>query len=66
MKKSKPQLLSEFIEAVNEASGCAWQMVHIFQDPRWMLLRDVLDGVKQLTSKYVNDALKPKIKLIGE
>lgn len=48
MKDTQPQMLSNFIDAVSEAAGCAWQMAHIFNDPRWLSIRDCLEMVREI------------------
>lgn len=47
MKTRNPAvLLTEFVEAVGQASGAAGQLTHHFRNPGWMVIRDNLDRIK--------------------
>jgi len=44
-------LIKEFIEGLGQASGAASQMIHMHQDPRWMIMRDLLESVRDVTMR---------------
>ena len=46
MKRSKIQMLAEFMEGLNGAIDASSQMVHQRQSPKWMALRDLLNVIK--------------------
>ena len=43
---SQPVLLNQLIESLNQSIGGCGQLVHAMQDPRWMLIRDMLELTK--------------------
>lgn len=43
----QPRLLNQLIEALGQASGAAGQIIHQHQDPRWFMVRDMLDLAKE-------------------
>ena len=46
MKRGHVQILSEFIEGLNDANGAASILIHHFQNPKWMAIRDMLNIVR--------------------
>lgn len=62
MKKSTPQLLTDFIEGLNEMAGAAGVMIHHHQDLRWHFIRQILEETKEATVKLaVNPLTAPKV-----
>lgn len=62
--KTTPQLLTEFIEGLNEAAGAASVMMHHHQDMRWHFIRTILEETKNATVKLaVNPLTAPKVNL---
>lgn len=45
-KKTAPVLLTEFVEAMNQAEGAAGQLIHHFRNPGWIVIRDHLSRIK--------------------
>lgn len=45
----QPRLLNQLIESLGQASGAASQLLHLHQDPRWLMIRDALDLAKEGT-----------------
>lgn len=61
-KKTTPQLLTDFIEGLNEAIGAAGVMIHHHQDLRWHFIRQILEETKNATVKLaVNPITAPKM-----
>lgn len=50
-----PKLLSKFIDGLTKSSGAASAFVHDHQDPRWIVVRDKLNAIKE---KAVSIAIK--------
>ena len=62
IKKTQTQLLTEFIEGLNEAIGAAGVMLHHHQDMRWHFLRKILEQTKDVTMRAaVNPLTAPKV-----
>lgn len=60
IKKTTPQLLTEFIEGLNEMIGAAGVMVHQHQDLRWHFIRQILEETKEATVRLaVNPMTAP-------
>ncbi len=57
MKKTKPQLLIEFMEGLNEAIGAAGVMLHHHQDFRWHFIRKILEETKARVEKMAVNPL---------
>ena len=49
VKALTTNLLTEFIDALNESANCASQLVHIYQDPRWIAIREALIMARAIT-----------------
>lgn len=61
MKKTTTQLLTEFIEGLNEMIGSSGVMIHHHQDLRWHVIRENLEFVKNVVVKLaVNPMTAPK------
>lgn len=43
----QPRLLNDLVASLNQASGAAGQIIHLHQDPRWMMIREALDIAKE-------------------
>ncbi len=43
----QPRLLNDLIESLGQASGATSQLIHMHQDPRWMMIRDALDLARE-------------------
>jgi hypothetical protein len=62
MNKTTPQLLTEFMEGLNEMIGASGVMIHHHQDLRWEFIRKILEETKDATTKYaVNKITAPKV-----
>lgn len=62
MTKNTAQLLTDFIEGLNEMSGAAGVMIHHHQDLRWHFVRQILEDTKNATVKLaVNPLTAPKM-----
>lgn len=60
--KSETQLLSEFVEGLNEMAGAAGVMIHHHQDLRWHFIRTILEETREATVKsVVNPLTAPRI-----
>lgn len=46
-------MMRELIESLAQASGGAWHLVHQMNDPRWIAIKNMLDGTKQAVISYV-------------
>jgi hypothetical protein len=46
MKRGHIQILSEFIGGLNDATAAASQLVHHFNNPKWMAVRDMLNIIR--------------------
>lgn len=42
----QPVLLNQLVEALNQAAGGASQLIHAMQDPRWLMVRDMIELTK--------------------
>lgn len=45
-QKTQKELLQQFIDCMTFSSGAAWQMVHTYQDPRFLEIRNALEAIK--------------------
>lgn len=62
MKKSHTQLITEFVEGLNEAIGAAGGMIHYHQDLRWDFVRKILEETKDKCIRFsVNPMTAPQI-----
>ena len=62
VKKTTPQLLTDFIEGLNEMIGASGVMIHHHQDLRWHIIREQLEFVKNAIVKLaVNPMTAPKV-----
>lgn len=43
----QPKALNDLISSLNQALGAASQIIHMHQDPRWMMIRDALELTKE-------------------
>jgi hypothetical protein len=48
---SESETLLRFMDAMKQAAGCAHQLAHMQQNPNWLRIRDLLEGVRQQASK---------------
>ena len=46
MARTEAQVVKEMIDALNQAYGGAWQMCHQRMDPRWLDIRNAVQGLK--------------------
>ncbi len=61
-QKTTPQLLTDFVEGLNEMIGAAGVMIHHHQDLRWHIIRENLEFVKNAIVKLaVNPLTAPKV-----
>lgn len=61
-EKTTPQLLSDFIEGLNEMIGAAGVMIHHHQDLRWHFMRQILEETKgAVVNLAVNPMTAPKV-----
>ena len=60
MERTQPQILGELINALSQASGGASVLIHLLQDPRFIIIRDTLDLVKEGCIELAPQALKVK------
>ena len=61
-KRTQAQVLTELIHAIGQASGSAWQIVHLQQDPRFIMIREALDLMKEGCLMLAPQGLKEKPK----
>lgn len=62
MNKTTPQLLSDFVEGLNEMIGASGVMIHHHQDLRWHFMRQILEETKNAVVKIaVNPLTAPKL-----
>jgi len=62
MKKTTPQLLTEFMEGLNRAASAAGVMIHHHQDLRWHFMRQILEETKNAVVKLaVNPMTAPTV-----
>lgn len=62
INKTTPQLLSDFVEGLNEMAGAAGVMIHHHQDLRWHFIRQIIEETKNVTIKLaVNPLTAPKV-----
>ncbi len=60
--KTTQQLLTDFIEGLNEMSGASGVMIHHHQDLRWHFIRKILEETKDACVKLaVNPLTAPKV-----
>ncbi len=60
--KTTPQLLTDFVEGLNEMIGAAGVMIHHHQDLRWHFIRQILEETKNAVVKLaVNPLTAPKV-----
>lgn len=45
-EKTAPVLLTEFVEAMNQAEGAAGQLIHHFRNSGWIVIRDNIAIIK--------------------
>ncbi len=45
--KDEPRLLRELVESLQQASGGAGQLIHALTDPRWIVIRETIDKMKE-------------------
>lgn len=43
----QPKLLNELVESLGQAVGAASQIIHLHQDPRWMMVREALELARE-------------------
>ncbi len=61
-RKTTPQLLTEFMEGLNESIGAAGVMIHHHQDLRWHFIRMILEETKNRCVRFaVNPITAPQI-----
>ncbi len=62
IQKTTPQLLTDFIEGLNECIGACGVMIHHHQDLRWHFMRQILEETKNATVQLaVNPLTAPKM-----
>lgn len=54
--RAQTTILAEFMQAIGEAIGCSSQILHVWRDTRWALIRETLLKIK---SASINMAIKP-------
>ena len=61
--RSQPVVLAELIQALTQASGGASQLIHMLQDPRFIVIREAIDMMKDGCLKLAPKGLteKPKV-----
>ena len=60
--KTKPQLLTDFVEGLNEMIGASAVMIHHHQDLRWHIIRESLEFVKNaIVRMAVNPITAPQV-----
>lgn len=57
MQKTQAQLLSEFIEGLNEMASASGVMIHHHQDLRWHFMRQILEETKNVVVKVAVDPM---------
>lgn len=59
-KRTRTQMLAEFMEGINTMEGAATQLVSTRANPKWMALRDMLHIIKgSIDPKIVIGAERP-------
>lgn len=53
MKRSKIQMVTDFLEGLNHASDASTQLLHHYGNMKWMAVRDMLEIVKDDCMKSV-------------
>jgi len=54
------EIFSRLIQNLGHAAGCCQQLAHSRQDPRWLLIRDTLEALRESTGKLaIRSALTP-------
>ena len=62
IKKTTPQLLTDFVQGLNEMIGAAGVMIHHHQDLRWHIIRENLEFTKNAVVKLaVNPLTAPQV-----
>ena len=56
-RKTKPQLLTDFMAGLNEATSAAGVILHQHQDMRWAFIRKILEEVIDRCVKMVINPL---------
>ena len=59
MKRTKVQILNDYVEGLNGMIDASSQMVHQRQNPKWMAMRDMLNMIKD--GAAVGVTVKPKL-----
>lgn len=60
MKRSRVEMLSDFMEGINTMEGAASQLVTVRANPKWMAVRDMLSMLKgTIDPKIVIGAERP-------
>lgn len=44
--RGRIQILAEFIGGLNDATGAASTLVHLYENPKWMAVRDMLNIIR--------------------
>lgn len=57
MKRTKIQILGEFMQGLNTMIDASSQMVHQRQNPKWLAMRDMLNIIRDGTKQLVKDGL---------
>ena len=43
---TEPEMLVRFLDGLKQAAGSAHQLAHAQQNPKWLQVRDLLEGVR--------------------
>ncbi len=61
-EKTQAQLLTDFLEGLNEMAGAAGVMIHHHQDLRWHFIRQIIEEAHAATVKLaVNPMTAPRV-----
>lgn len=61
-RKTRAQLLTDFMSGINEAESAAGTIIHHHQDMRWHFIRKILEEVKDVTVRVmINPITETKI-----
>jgi hypothetical protein len=67
-ERTQPEMLKEMVESLSQAEGAASQLIHMLQDPRFMVIRESLqlakEGVLMLAPQGLMVAPEEKKKVI--
>ncbi len=55
-KKTKIELLTDFMTGINRMMGATDQLVQQRQNPKFMAIRDQLNMIRDSISKYIKDS----------